>query len=121
MYIIIRRNDGGCMFFVNRWPHLFRTFSQTRETTTILILLCVLFGAQCGLLHLFCGAVAAHHAQRPLHVMPICPFLMAQVTGETLPATWKAKPPGHNNCSQCSSNMLIVVVLLLLLFLLLLS
>lgn len=44
---------------------------------------------------LLMGAVATHHALRPLHLMPICLLLMTQVTWKAPPTAWKAKPSRH--------------------------
>lgn len=42
---------------------------------------------------LLCRAVAAHHALRPLHLMPIRLLLMTQVTGKAAPTAGEPKPP----------------------------
>lgn len=46
---------------------------------------------------LLSGAVAAHHALGPLHLMPICLLLMAQVTCKASPTAWETQPPVNNN------------------------
>lgn len=44
---------------------------------------------------LLMGAVAAHHALCPLHLMSVCLLLMAQVTRKAPPTAWEAQPPGQ--------------------------
>lgn len=39
---------------------------------------------------LLMGAVATHHALRPLHLVPICLLLMTQVTREAPATAWEA-------------------------------
>ena len=50
---------------------------------------------------LLSGAVAAHHALGPLHLMPICLLLMAQVTCKASPTAWETQPPVNNNPTAC--------------------
>lgn len=39
---------------------------------------------------LLLGAIATHHALRPLHFMPISALLMTQVTCKSAPTAWEA-------------------------------